>query len=509
MKSVPEKLDQFIQGLTLLTIVFTIIMGGVLVFAELKPFWIDEWFIIYNLKTKDVAGIWGKLELMQQFPRVYLVLFKLFSSLFNYSYFSLRFPSYVVGCAVALFGFKMTEKIFNKDVFSRYLFVLLVISSGVFTDYFVVTKQYTMELLLAIVAIWQLTELLQLKTGYAINKQKYIVLCSSLIVVPFFSYTYPIVIAPVYVVVFLSTYSLYTSQLITGEMKRIIAARLFPLFLSMLSIFLFYVADVRQLMSDNGMHSFWGYLMMDGQHVLTSFIRCFYALFSQIGAGVVFENVIGILGVCAFIYGLFVSLKGILRNNDSLEASLKLYSCLVVLITVVLFFLKKLPMGVQRLNAFTIPAIAILIIYLLSSISSAGRWGMAIKIFTVVLYLAVAGNVFSTCYAFFTVPEYKKQLLVYRVTEKAIRLAQVNKAPIIVTAGISYPYDISGNYPDGISEPSAWLLMTFPAYNIESKVPIYVVKELADAHGLLQRMPGTIKSAVAGDGSTFSMLNRD
>ena len=76
--------DILIHKITLVTLLFIVCIGTVLVLAQIKPFWVDEWFIIYNLKTKNAAALFGQLEFMQQFPRVYLVLLKSFTSFFNY-----------------------------------------------------------------------------------------------------------------------------------------------------------------------------------------------------------------------------------------------------------------------------------------------------------------------------------------------------------------------------------------------------------------------------------------
>ena len=43
--------------------------GLVNTFFFTKPFWIDEWRIIYNLKTRSVPGLWDTLDFLQQFPR--------------------------------------------------------------------------------------------------------------------------------------------------------------------------------------------------------------------------------------------------------------------------------------------------------------------------------------------------------------------------------------------------------------------------------------------------------
>src|SRR5579872_4873160 len=76
----PEK---FIRKLTIATLSFMICWGFVLVLAQIKPFWIDEWRVIYNLKYKNFIALFGPLDYMQQFPRVYFELIKAFASPFD------------------------------------------------------------------------------------------------------------------------------------------------------------------------------------------------------------------------------------------------------------------------------------------------------------------------------------------------------------------------------------------------------------------------------------------
>src|SRR5439155_1096623 len=63
-------------------------------------------------------------------------------------------------------------------------------------------KQYEMEILLSLVAIWQLLELLEIRESRPPGIARYLLLCLSFLISPFFSYTYPIAVAPVFIVMF-------------------------------------------------------------------------------------------------------------------------------------------------------------------------------------------------------------------------------------------------------------------------------------------------------------------
>ena len=53
--------------------------------------WLDENFILDNIKDKNPASILGPLANSQAFPRLYLVIIREFASIFNYNVLALRF----------------------------------------------------------------------------------------------------------------------------------------------------------------------------------------------------------------------------------------------------------------------------------------------------------------------------------------------------------------------------------------------------------------------------------
>ena len=285
---------QLMRKITLATLVFTVCIGAVLVLVQIKPFWVDEWFIIDSLKTKDVTGIFGQLDFMQQFPRVYLALIKVFTSFFNYSYFSLRLPSYLVS-----------------------------VSSFTYTEYFVEMKQYPMDIFMSVAALWQLSELLQLKEDNAVNISRYVFLCAGFLIVPFFSYTYLIAIAPAYFVIFLQTISILKSDRPGAVKRRILVMQWGAILISVSGVFLFYLLDAKQLATDKIMYDRWSFLIINEGNKLYSFFTSFYTLFSQTGNGLVFESLFGILGIGGFIFGIVSCIKGYLKREESLEMQMR------------------------------------------------------------------------------------------------------------------------------------------------------------------------------------------
>ena len=473
-----------------------------MVFAQVKPFWIDEARVIYNLKFKDAAMLWGKLDYLQQFPRVYLQMVKKFTASLDYSYVSLRIPSFIVGTTLILFAYRLMNKLYSTDNYNRFLFILILVSASTFTDYYVEIKQYTMDLLLGFVAIWQLLELVQLSSNKILNTRRYLLLCASFVIVPFFSYTYPIAIAPVYMIYLtFSVITLMDKDIVSGK-ARIMARLLFPLLLCSASIVVFYVVDVNQLMADKDMHRFWGHLMMKKGFSIPVFFYGFYNLFAEIGSGMLYWYIFGVLGIVSFLSGAYHFLK--YRWDNSVAHIMQLYSVLLLVTMIILFLGGKYPLGEPRLNAFAIPAIAMLIIRFLEQLSARNFKKLSGGL-SVILFLGLIGNIFTTCYACFTGPAYAKKMNIYRATEDAIHLAEQQKIPIMITPGVVWPYDKTINYPYPTTMPGDWVLKTFPAYHVAVLVPVYAINAVSDAK---KSIPNDINKVLVGDGEQYIVISR-
>lgn len=488
---------------TITTLCVLIGWGAVMVLATVRPFWIDEWRLIYNLKCKDASALWGQLDYTQQFPRVYLHLLKLVTAYFNYSYFILRLPSLLVSIASMLLCYSLMKRLYPERKALSYLFVLILVSSQTFTEYIVQMKHYEMEIFLSLVAIWQLLELLRLPVAGVRSWPRYLLLCGSLLAAPFFSYTYPIAILPVFIVVFVQGQQLLSSG---GKAKTLVLQWL-PLLLCICCIGVFYIIDVAQLMHDENMHRYWEYKMRgEGFNVLAMLTKFWY-LFAEVGAGALFEIIFGLLGICAFGFGIYKFAKGKGSRSDT-DALVRFYCIVLLGVVIALFLAGKLPVGEPKFNAFTVPAIAILIVYLLGTPASSAALGKAAVTISVILFLGLSGNIVSTIIRTFTLPEYPRRMVVYRETETAIRLAQQQHLPMIVTPGIAYPDDIVKVTPFLSNVPPAAILKTFPAYEVGQHIAVYSITDQASIDSYLHTLPPDVTAAVAGDGLRFRIVRR-
>lgn len=501
----PEKVARIS---TIATLSFMVCWGLASVLREIRPFWVDEWRVIYNLKFKSSAALWGQLDFLQQFPRVYLAIIKAFTSAYDYSYLSLRLPSFIVGSLTIVLCYRLMNRLYARNNINRFLFVMILISCSTFTEYFVQIKQYTMDILLSVVVVWQLTELISIKDNHRLQPVKYGLLCLSFLVFPFFSYTYPIAVAPVFAIVLFQDVLMLKKDDPTRRKRKILLTQWLPLFLATFSITVFYFMDVAQLMQDNSMHEFWGHLMMNKGFSWRSFFINFYMLFAEIGAGLIYWLLFGILGIISFIYGIYtctVNLKALKTNR---EALLLLYSTLLLMLVIVLFAAGKLPLGEPRLNAFTIPSVSILMIYLLDQLNRPGIKGKISISLSVLLLVGLTGNIYTTFFAAVTGEEYAKKINIYQSTGNAIRLAASRHLPILVTPGVAYPYDKTRNLPFNNTVPGDWVLKTHPAYKVMDYIPVYAIDSLANVNEYMAQLPEGVTVTVVGDGSSYKIVNK-
>jgi hypothetical protein len=360
---------------------------------------------------------------------------------------------------------------------------------------------------LSLVAIWQLLELVSFNENGRFRSGKFILLCLSFLVLPFFSYTYPIVITPVFAIILIQNVQLLQKRGKEKQLKRTLLLQWVPLFICTFSTTLFYVVDVSQLMHDKGMHDFWGHIMLDKGFSFGDFLYSFYNLFAEVGSGLIFWLLFGILGMAAFLYGIYKSAVNFRLPAAKTDVAL-LYSVLLLLLAIFLFIAGKLPLGEPRLNAFTIPAISILIIHLLDQMKQNKAGVKLSNVLAAILLAGLIGNIYTTFVAAVTGPEYAKKMAIYHATENAIREAQDKKMPILITPDVAYPYEKTRNLPFNNTVPGDWVLKTFPSYMVHEKIAVYAISDMKNARELIRRVPIPAKSVIAGNGQQYTIISR-
>jgi hypothetical protein len=483
-------------------IIFTIAFGAFQVLSELRPFWVDEWRIIYNLKFKSSVQLWGQLDYMQQFPRVYLTLVKWFTNALDYSYFSLRPPSFIVGTLTIACAWRLMKVLYPTDFPGRYLLVLITVCSLTFSGYYVQTKQYTMDILMSFLSIWQLILMLQIKQGRKVTDIWYWSICLASFILPFFSYTYPIAFAPVVVIVLIHYLKSRTPNTSRPLSYWPATKSWLPIIITSISILIFYTIDIHQLMSDGGMQMFWGHLMLrDGITIkgLTLIPDLFLKILAPSTEAIIF-------GYVAFTALIYLLVKAILSNKSNLdiENSVEYYSLILIVFILLLFLVGKLPIGEARLNAFAVPAISIIMTNALRNLWSRKQTTLLSIVF-VALYIAIIQNGVKAQLAPFNDEHYSRKLTIYWNTETALKTSNSKNLPILITPEVAYPYQTTRNFPYYDAIPGDWVLKTHPAYKANKHLPVWNINKMNDADSVFATLPHT-KAAVAGNGSEFVIL---
>ncbi len=281
---------------------------------------------------------------------------------------------------------------------------------------------------------------------------------------------------------------------------------LLPLLLCAISIYFFYLHDVKQVMADPGMKDFWGFAYMHGFEP-GKFAINVYQIFSEVGSGDLFAIIFGIVGLSAFFFTIWRTVTSVTKGFPNENEYIRCYAILMIIVVLSLFSAGVLPIE-SRLIAFTIPSILVMIIYLLHHMHQTVKLRLASIIIATILYLGVTGNVFTTYITEMYGSEHYKKLTIYRNTEKAIIYAQAHNMPILITPYISYPYENSWDYPSHDMLPGNWILKAYPAYNARQALPVYPIPTLANAGKCFITLPPQIQQVMAGDGNTYHILVR-
>jgi len=498
-------------------------------FFPVRPFWNDEWRLIYNLKFKNISQLWGTLDLLQQCPRVYLTMLKKINSSFDYSYTSMRLPALITSVASILFVFYLKRKIFPVSPVYGCLFVLILISSQTFTDYLVQVKQYEMEIFLCLLALWQLMTLLEIcKEGPPGNKYKYLLLCFSFLAAPFFSYTYPIAVTPVFLIIILNSVISLKNDPLKKNKAQFLLSLYLPLAIVSVSILIFYWIDVKQLMADNRMYLSYR-RMLGNEKGENHFIENFWKLFALVGSGLLYEIIFGILGIASFFYGIY-NLSRIKKRDYTTEDHFKLYGILLLGLTLCLFLSGKLMGSVARLTAFTVPSISILIVSFFRDLKEIYSFPKLADTLATILFIGLFGNIISTCINTFTYPEYHDRIETYWHISQALKQARLSKIPILFTDGVRGVTDgIHGNrikeyapVPGKVSSHTITpeqiagadtlcaevILKVNPEYKVWDSIPVYLIPDMKWTDVYMNQLPVEFKSAIATDGINFIKLTR-
>lgn len=510
-----DRIEKVVRIATIGIVIYLLGFGIAQAFFPIRPFWNDEWRLIYNIKFKDINGLWGRLDLLQECPRVYLSVLKWISQAFDYSYTSLRLPPLIIGLASVFFIFRLRLKLYPRNGFLSYLFILILVSSQTFTDYLVQVKQYEMDIFLCLLALWQLITLLEISEDRKVGNGKYVLLCLTFLLVTYLSYIFPITVAPIFPVMGIALFlSKKGNQ--GGRVWKIIA----PLILVTISIAVFYYIDVSNVMADEKMYVSYQKAYYHGHK--ETFIEDFWNLFALVGSGFVFEIIFGVLGIVSFFYAIY---KLLAKRFYGLELAdyIRMYAVGLLILVLILFAMGKLTGGVARLTAYAVPSISILIISLLEDLRARTKWVKPAGAIAAILFVALFINIITSCINTFTYSEYSNRIETYRRTGDVLKLTRQSKLPIMITDGVngdkvdSIPpapgrvafATIDHRQIEGADTlaPEA-ILKVHPEYKVWDTVTVFYIPDMHWTQEYIRQLPQQFSSAIAFDGIHYQALRK-
>lgn len=511
------KFERYIKIACWSVVILLVLLGLTEALFQIRPFWNDEWRLTYNVKFKSIPQLWGVLDLIQECPRTLLSALKVIAQFFDYSYYSFRLPALVFTVANLGMVFYLRKRLFGNNSIWSYLFVMVIIGSDTFVNYIVQFKHYEVDYFLCLVGIWQYLTLLDILKRKYVSAGKWLLLCSSFAVAPFFSYVYPIVVTPVFFLV-LQVWLLERKsyRYTRSDYAKAIA----PLVFCTIGIVLFYWVDVRHMLGDTDMYQ--SYQVMLGlEKSENPLLHNFWSFFSLLGSGLVFEIIWGVTGMLSFFYNL-----GIVRKVRSVFKSefdaVRLYGIYLIVLTLVLVFSGKLMGGVGRLVAFTVPSLALLISYALQQMADNMRLRKVAAGVYVVLFLGLCGSVVTCGINTFTYKEYANRIHTFHSLGDALKEARQRKVPLLYTQGVyGNPLpDTSalGQISDNNivkSHAKGWdgmcaevLVKVNPEYKMWDSIAIYFIGGMKDKLAYVNQLPSNYVGAVVTNGQRYEYVAR-
>ncbi|OGT31733.1 MAG: hypothetical protein A3E87_01985 [Gammaproteobacteria bacterium RIFCSPHIGHO2_12_FULL_35_23] len=468
---------------TKLLILFFIISQLWTVFINPKPFWLDEWFILENLKVNSYKNLIGRLLYDQEFPRVYLFFIKYIANLTNFSSIILKLPGTIFGVLDLYLMYYITRLIYKNKTFLRFLFIVLFSANFTIFYYFTQIKADTSDLFLALIAIVQFLNLRN-KTILNIIFSS-LALCLGCII----SYTYPIAIAPIILIVLLRFFNFQ-------QKNEYFYIDIIFLFSILIGLIISWFTDLRFVLTDSTMHQYWSIDIVhyDGvKDFIIYFFRSFFLLLTTF-TGPTSESHLLLLIVLkiyrSFLFiivfsGILSIVINIIKHFQAIELKIfiknelihiKTYFILLFIIIWVLYFLKLLPISGDRINFFTVPMI---IYFFITGVLFFNNIQAIKKIFS---YLLLG---FVVCISLYSVGKISQNFFgktnwfdarIYKNFGKAINYAQAVNGVIAI--------DNHELYDNSPASSIKIAIQSYPSYRIKTPVPVIVYENITSVCSL-------------------------
>ena len=163
------------------------IVAGAARFVAQPTFWLDEAFVAASLRSPSPSALFAPLEYGQYFPRLYLAAIAAIRELFGYSIWALRLVPFLCFIIATLMWARLLAKRSQPFAALALLSATMIIGASFWLDQAIQLKQYTFDVLLALVPFLIGDEFF--KEALVDGKRK--ALLVSLALGCFLSYTYP------------------------------------------------------------------------------------------------------------------------------------------------------------------------------------------------------------------------------------------------------------------------------------------------------------------------------
>lgn len=419
-----------------------------------KAFWLDEWFLLYNVKFRSYSGLFANLDYIQQIPRVYLAILKYCAELFNYSYISLRaIPTLAQVANIFLVCFFVSSTLFANRRYGRYLFILLFLSYHSTLFYFSQFKQYSMEMFITILCFLSFNYLSKARKQHRFLDTGFISTGILFVAGPLLSYSFPIVATPV--ILFLILAIILQKIDIKTRLRYGLLVGVFIIGLSLswftdLRFVLFdksqygnFSEDIMNYSSPagwiNALHSV-GWLLTSifffGQSYPLIVMILLYLL-KALTFGLVTYGIVVEVRRLFFHKSLLAWLRTLTMNNSP---SSGIYFLGVLMTTLALFAVKVLPVGTHRLTYYCVLPLAYFFVTGLIKVLN-HRTKLNLALIPCALFIGIFPALRSD------LNEFKNENLnfdqrIYNNVGEALKLARVEHLPIVVKKNTFYPESI-------------------------------------------------------------------
>ncbi len=326
-------------------LIFWFIFLCLLHYFSFRPIWLDENFILENIKTLSIPQLLGPLKNSQSFPRIYLIAIKLFSEKFDYTQLSLRFFPLVS----MLLAFFVWVKVYRKQISSQatHLLVLAALGCSYYFPYYAAElKQYSMDVL--VVGLFCLYFLFQKQ----IKPDK----ISKWFVFSTLSLPFTIVLSQASFFVFWIV--IYNFLFIAKKNYKIWLLLSVYSLVSILALRFVILSDIRHTLSSQSLLSYW-----EGSFVCTDSFYCFMKSFSEglrklsvwwFGKTDFLKRAASFV-IPFFTFSIFAYGVSSLKKNKLRLFDLDSLGLVIFLELLVLAIMKKYPFTGERITLFFAP----------------------------------------------------------------------------------------------------------------------------------------------------------